>query len=76
MSDAEEYAGCLQASQARAYNRKEYSHSETVHGKEVKYYHCWTKRTDGVAPPFKENEEPNRAKIRGLDAFWRRFFGD
>lgn len=70
MSDAEEYVGCLQSSQARAYARKTYSHSETVHGKEVKYYHCY-RLLKSPSGPFSENEEPNKTKIRQFGWFWR-----
>jgi len=72
---SEEYVGCFDISYARHYTRREYSHSETRHGKEVRYYHCW-RAVHFQSGPFAENEEPNKSKIKNFEKIWRLINGE
>ena len=54
---------------------KELDRIETVRGRVVKYYHVWVKETE-MKPIFKENEEPNHAKISMLTKLFRSIFGE
>ena len=65
------YAGIHPTSEASHYPQIQYSHSETVHGKLVDYYHCWRNDYDAVKPVLPDDRLADTRKLRGLEGFLR-----
>lgn len=46
------------------------SHTEQRGSRTVEYYHVWLNDEGVLKPPFREDEEPKRSKIRSLSEFF------
>jgi len=58
------FVGNLNESSARHYNDRRYTHTSVVHGKEVRYYDCWTNE-DQHRPAF--GDTLDKKKVSDLD---------
>ena len=58
------YQGNHCESHAKAYKVRQYTHSETLHGREVKYFDCWSDQQD---PPPAFGESLSAQKVREVD---------
>jgi hypothetical protein len=56
------YVGLLTDSASRNYPSRQYSHTETIKGKDVEMYHCWRKDYDHVTDPFGEDLDVKKTK--------------
>lgn len=62
------YVGNLSQSEAKKYSDRQYTHSTTRHGKEVRWYDCWI-HADEMKPAF--GEELDKGKVSLLDRIFR-----
>lgn len=62
-----EFAGNWPSSLAKVYKQREYTHSRTVKGKEVKYFDCYRIREDFVRPLFEEENKLDKAKTKRIE---------
>lgn len=62
------YVGNLVESEAKAYKDREYTHTEHIKGRDVRFYDCWS-HSDELPPAFGENL--NKQKINWLDQIFR-----
>lgn len=63
------YAGNRPESEAKTYKDRQYTHSTYHHGKEVRWYDCWT-HEDEHRPAFRE-DELQKHKVREIDRLFR-----
>lgn len=50
----------------------DFAYEKKVNGKMVEYFHVWVKE-DSIKNPFKDDEEPNRKKIKDMTKFFNDF---
>ena len=68
------YIGNFPESDAKRYatHSMQYTHSEIVRGREVKYFDCWREDEQEKRLSLEKDGEPDKSKISQL----MRFFGD
>lgn len=70
----EKYTGIRPESEAKNTPDPEYSHTERRGNTDTKYYHTWRNESENeVRPAFRDDEEPNKRKIKAYDMFFRFF---
>ena len=62
------YAGNRSESDAAKYADRKYTHSTFHHGKEVRWYDCWS-HADEQRPAF--GEELDKRKVKAFDSIFR-----